>query len=240
MKQETSTQDHTFIYRFLWVITVVFSIATQYFADYQWIGYPFILASTIAHEFAHGLTAIILGGSITELVINPDTSGYCSYVIEPSRISSALIAAGGLIGPAIASIFMAWGSRSTNKTKIALWITSVILVFILLKSGTFLTAVSIGVYLGILLLTLILPTPNWLQKIIVIALSSQLAVSVFSRSDYLFTEKTSTGQLSDVAKMAEALWLPYWFWGAVCGLTSIAALAITARLAWQEVEEEDN
>ena len=62
---------------------------------------------------------------------------------------------------------------------------------------------------------------------VVALLGVQLALSVFSRADYLFTEVATTssgGHPSDVANMAEALWLPYWFWGGLCALLSVAAL----------------
>jgi membrane-associated phospholipid phosphatase len=60
-------------------------------------------------------------------------------------------------------------------------------------------------------------------------LAVNLAVSVFTRGDYLFTDVagTSRGNMpSDVANMSKALFLPYWFWGAVCGLISVAALCV--------------
>ena len=50
---------------------------------------------------------------------------------------------------------------------------------------------------------------------------------VFSRADYLFTDVAHTGAgpaPSDVAYMAEALFLPYWFWGLFCGGLSLAIL----------------
>jgi hypothetical protein len=57
----------------------------------------------------------------------------------------------------------------------------------------------------------------------------QMALSVFSRGDYLFTEHAHTGvglMPSDVAHMAEALGGPYWMWGAVCGAFSLLVLAL--------------
>ena len=65
----------------------------------------------------------------------------------------------------------------------------------------------------------------------------QLALSVFSRSDYLFTRLAETGAgsaPSDVARMAEALFLPYWFWGGLCGAVSVAVLAAGA---WSYLRE---
>ena len=55
----------------------------------------------------------------------------------------------------------------------------------------------------------------------------QLALSVFSRADYLFTATAQTGagdHPSDVAHISEALLLPYWFWGASIGLVSVLVL----------------
>jgi hypothetical protein len=64
-------------------------------------------------------------------------------------------------------------------------------------------------------------------QLMVIFVGVQLALSVFSRSDYLFTATARTGMgaaPSDVAQMADALFLPYWFWGIACGGFSIFVL----------------
>jgi peptidase M50B-like protein len=66
----------------------------------------------------------------------------------------------------------------------------------------------------------------------VVLIAVQLALAVFSRSDYLFTQTamTSAGPApSDVTVMASALFLPYWFWGVLCGALSLALLAGGAR-----------
>ncbi len=57
-------------------------------------------------------------------------------------------------------------------------------------------------------------------------LAIQLSLSVFSRSDYLFTCEARTGvgnMPGDASQIAEALLLPYWVWG---GLLSLLVLAI--------------
>ena len=60
-------------------------------------------------------------------------------------------------------------------------------------------------------------------QVALVFLAVQLSLSVFSRSDYLFTPGTS-----DVGAIESALFLPYWFWGAVCGGFSVVVLAIGA------------
>ena len=44
----------------------------------------------------------------------------------------------------------------------------------------------------------------------------------------LNAQSTGVGP-SDVAQMTEALWLPYWFWGFVCGAISVAVLMTGMR-----------
>ena len=69
-------------------------------------------------------------------------------------------------------------------------------------------------------------------QVLVLFVGVQLALSVFSRSDYLFTSSAQTAigsQPSDVAQMADALFLPYWFWGLVCGGFSILVLVVGIR-----------
>jgi hypothetical protein len=64
-------------------------------------------------------------------------------------------------------------------------------------------------------------------QLAIVFVAVQLALSVFSRGDYLFTAtaNTANGPMpSDVAQIAEALVGPYWLWGAVCGATSIGVL----------------
>jgi hypothetical protein len=75
-----------------------------------------------------------------------------------------------------------------------------------------------------------------LSQTVLFLLAVQLALSVFSRSDYLFTSTalTASGPLpSDVAIMARALFLPYWVWGAVCGAASIALLGLGATIVFR-------
>ena len=63
-------------------------------------------------------------------------------------------------------------------------------------------------------------------------LAVQMTLSVFARADYLFTKTamTSAGAMpSDVAQLADLLFLPYWFWGVVCGAISVGVLEETRK-----------
>jgi hypothetical protein len=71
------------------------------------------------------------------------------------------------------------------------------------------------------------------SQLALVFLAVQLSLSVYSRGDYLFTDvaRMSGGDMpSDVANMASALFLPYWFWGALCGALSVVVLCVGATL----------
>src|SRR5258705_9826642 len=62
--------------------------------------YPFKLFATWIHESFHGLAAIVTGGSVTSIAINPDTSGLTSSLIPQSTAAAALVSSVGYLGTA--------------------------------------------------------------------------------------------------------------------------------------------
>lgn len=195
------------------------------------IGYPLLLVSTYVHEMGHGLAALLTGGSFAELQIDADGSGV-AFTATGGRLARAAVSAGGLIGPAIAAaIGFTLGRRATwarialilgglfGLLTVLIWVRS--LVGILVALGLSLASLAIGV---------LVRQPRWSQLWLVF-LSVQLGLSVFSRSEYLFTSLSdlTNGQVqSDSESLAAALIGPYWFWGGVCGLLSLLALAYGA------------
>ena len=68
-----------------------------------WISWPLLLLSTFAHELGHGLAALSVGHGFDAMKINWDGSGVTVSSGNGGRIASAWIAAGGLLGPAVAA-----------------------------------------------------------------------------------------------------------------------------------------
>lgn len=198
----------------------------------QVVGYPLLLLSTFVHEMAHGLAALLVGGRFIELQVFGDGSGVALTATGGGRFSRAVVAGGGLVGPAIAAAIGFTLGRRAQMARIALivgglltliasvlWVRSIVGWLIALG----VVGISLGVAVG-------LKDAHWSQLWLVL-LSVQLGLSVFSRSEYLFAEGAVTGAgvgSSDSAAIADALLLPYWFWGGVCGLISLAALAYGA------------
>ncbi|NJL28484.1 MAG: hypothetical protein HC897_11640, partial [Thermoanaerobaculia bacterium] len=86
-----------------------------------------------------------------------------------------------------------------------------------------------------LCLVVALKASREIAQLVLVFLAVQLALAVFSRGDYLFTQTAQTAQgpmPSDVGQMAQALWLPFWFWGLLCGGISIAVLGYGLKAFW--------
>lgn len=198
---------------------------------------PLVLLSTVAHEMGHGLTALLLGGSFQRFQMWATGAGLAEMDLTGfGRIRQGLTLAGGLVGPAVAAAVCFFLGRSGQGARACLVGLGVLLlvVEILLVRNLF------GfVFVGLLVAACFLAarmTPDRTQ-LAVIFIGVQLALSVFSRADYLFTRgvvNPSGSYPSDVMRMQQLLFLPYWFWGALCGAVSVAVLVWGVALFWRK------
>ncbi len=197
----------------------------------QIVAYPLVLIGTLVHELGHGITAVLVGGQFHSLAVYADGSGVAGWghqADQVGRVGRAAVAAGGLVGPAVAAAILFPLARRPATARWVLGAIGVLLAIALLlvvRNGFGIALVGI---LAAVSLALAIKGSAQVAQYALIFLAVQLSLSVFARADYLFTETAHTGagtHPSDVAHMAEALVLPYWFWGAACGLFSIAVLA---------------
>lgn len=196
------------------------------------IGWPLVLVSTLAHELGHGLAAAALGGSFESLRVHADASGVALHRGSYGRFAMAAIAGAGLVGPALAAFLLLALGRDEKRARGALALVGagLLAVTLLLVRNAF--GFAFTALLGAVLLLVALRLPRLAQTVVVL-LAVQLALSVFSRSDYLFTRTalTASGEMpSDVSVMASALFLPFWFWGALCGVLSLGLLFLGVAL----------
>jgi hypothetical protein len=197
------------------------------------LGYPLMLLSTLFHELGHGIAALAVGDSFESLAIYGDGSGVARHTGDSGSVGHAIVAAGGLVGPAIVAAVGFVVGRSAKGARVWLGVLGlalglVVALFVRNPFGVvFTSAIALG------LVALAWRTQAATAQLALVFLSTQLALSVFSRGDYLFTEVAQTGagtMPSDTAQMATALGGPYWLWGLVCGAFSITVLA--AGVLW--------
>jgi len=207
--------------RFL-IASVVLTLLLYWMPFGEVLSYPLVLLSTLAHELAHGLMAELVGGDFQSFVLHSDGSGAAKWTGNPSRLSLALVA-----GPAIAAtgcFVVAKRARMARATLVLIGSLLVLALIMVIRNAFgwfFVGAVAAGA-LGIGL-----KAPKEVAQLALVFVGTQLALSVFSRSDYLFTSTatTATGTMpSDTAQIADALIGPYWLWGIVAGVMSLGVL----------------
>ena len=195
------------------------------------LGYPLLLLSTYVHELGHGLTALLIGGSFLRLEVMANGSGV-AFTITDGSVARAMVSAGGLLGPAVAAAVGFVVGRSAQRSR---WMLIGIGVLALLSVAIWVRSLpgvltALGLAAAVLVVALLVRKDPWPQ-LLLLFLSVQLALSVFSRGEYLFTSLSAmTGgrAMSDSDAIANALFGPYWFWGGVVGLFSVLVVAFGA------------
>ena len=195
----------------------------------RFVAYPMMLLSTMAHEMGHGFAAELMGGTFHKFEMFSNGSGVATSSGVAHGWRDAMVSAGGLIGPALlaglAFIFVRGPKRSRALVGLLglVALASTVLVVRNVFGWVFVGAVAA------VLLFVAFRRPSEDSQLVLAFLAVQLAVSVFSRGDYLFTEvaNTTRGPMpSDVAQMANALGGPYWLWGGLCGAISVLVLGL--------------
>jgi hypothetical protein len=221
------------------VVSAAVTLALYLIPYGNYVAYPLLLISTLVHELGHGIAAVLVGGDFEKLQMWSNGSGVAWHTAPRSGAAQAFIAAGGLCGPAVAAAGM---FALAPKTERARW--------------------ALGIFGGVLALALVLVVRNWfgaafcfilaastlaiaiygsaaLAQQTLLFLAVQLALSVYSRGDYLFMQWAHTGASaepmpSDSQHMAEAMGVgSYWFWGATCAVFSALMLLLGAYAFWR-------
>ena len=191
--------------------------------------YPLTLLATFAHEMGHGLTAMLVGERFDHLLLHADGSGVAQWRGNPGRVTTALIAAGGLVGPTVAGITLLLLSRSPRYARavlaaLAALITLSVVVWLRNAFGVvFLLAWAAALAIAARVLS------NTAAAFFLHLIAVTLCLSWFTDLDYMFSMHAmvnGVAQPSDSTVIADALGLTYWFWGGVIAVFSLAVAAL--------------
>lgn len=191
--------------------------------------YPFTILATWFHEMGHGVAAMLTGSSFERLLIFPDGSGLAQSMrpADASGLTNALIAASGPLGPAIAGSLLIIASRTDKATRAALTVVGLALIISTVIWVRTLTGWLVLPALGIAILALAWRGTAVQQRFGIQLLGVQACISVWQQFGYLFSSGGSIGgelHRSDTTAIADALLLPYWFWGAAISAVIVVLL----------------
>ncbi len=213
------------------IATAVFSVVVWHLPGGNYILYPFTIMATWFHEMGHGLTALLLGGSFSKLLILHDGSGAAYYTgpLLLGPIGQVLVAAAGPMGPPFAGAALILSSRSAAAVSLCLKLLGSFLLIsaaVWVRSFFGLCAIPL---LGLAVLGVAFKGSARVKQTAVQLLGVQACVSTYRQVDYLFSYSAGPCGLSDTAGIQQVLLLPYWFWG---GLIAVSSLLILALSLW--------
>lgn len=202
----------------------------------RYLARPLLLLSTLAHELGHGLTALMLGGRFERLEMWASGAGIAHLDLAGfGRIRQGLTLAGGLMGPSVAAALCFTLGKTGQGARWCLIGVGLLLVAVeILVMRNLFGFLFAGVVAAACLFAGARCSPATAQWV-VLFLGVELALSVFSRADYLFKRNAANPSgiyPSDVMQMQWALFLPYWLWGLVCGAFAVLVLLYGLRTVW--------
>ncbi len=218
---------------FFWVAVVV-SFVLPRIPYGRNVLYPFALLSTWIHEMGHGLFALLAGGSFNRLVIFSNLGG-TAFSSGVGGLGRAFVAAGGLLGPAIAGgIIIVLGSREHTARWVLAGLSVLLIVSLLLFVRNAFGWVALGLIAAVLA-PVAFYAPELVRIFVAQLIGIQFCLASWGTLDYMFTKNFERdGQIlnSDTEEIADVLLLPYWFWGGLIAAMSFAIMASSFYVAW--------
>jgi hypothetical protein len=185
--------------------------------------YPFKLFTTWVHESSHALMTLLVGGRVTAVTIEPNTSGLTHGLVPASRIARGLVASAGYLGAALVGCLLMAATRVERRARTILYgVGAFMLLTVVMWMRNVFGAVVVLVW-GLALVTMARRRmANALRFLL-----SLLAVQVALNSVYDIRVLFMVDGPSDAATMARLFLLPAWFWAATWMLMSVAMLGWT-------------
>ncbi|MDF1663843.1 MAG: M50 family metallopeptidase [Planctomycetota bacterium] len=194
----------------------------------DFILWPFTILGTWVHEMGHGLMAKLWGHEFMHLEIYSNGGGVAFHRGSSGRIGRAMIAAAGLLGPAFAgSLLILFGRKEKSARRILQVLGAIMaLSVILYVAKTWYGYVMISLWSAVLFGAAAFASDK-ICYFFVQFLGVQFCINNYKDFNYMFSKGFYRGGVwmtSDTGSIAENLFLPYWFWGALIALSSVAML----------------
>jgi len=188
--------------------------------------YPFTLFTTWVHECGHATAAVLLGGAVASVTIQPDTSGLTRSLMPASTLAQMLVASAGYLTASVVGCFLLTASRVDRRAKGILWaIGALMLVTVVLWIRNLFGAVVVVLWAVALLLLGGKRATTGLAGFAISVLAIQVSLNAVFDIRMLFFVRGA----SDAATMQRLTGAPAWLWAAVWMATSVGLLVMTLR-----------
>lgn len=189
--------------------------------------YPFKLFTTWVHESSHALMTVLVGGRVTSIAIERDTSGLTMSLVPLGRVPQGLVASAGYLGAAVVGCLLMVSTRVERSAhSILAFIGACMLVTLAIWIRNPFGVVVVLAWSAALLL---LARSRFADA--VRFLLSLLAVQVALNAVYDIRVLFFIGRgQSDAATMARLFLLPAWVWATAWMVMSLGLLYGTLRV----------
>ena len=207
----------------LWVAVAV-SMAVSLTPWAQVLLYPFKLFTTWVHECGHALMTVLVGGRVTSITIEPNTSGLTQSLVPVGRVARGLVASSGYLGAALVGCLLMAAARVEKWAHVILMGLGVFMLFTLAIWMRNLFGGAVVLAWGVALIALARKGMGNAPRFLLSLLAIQVALnSVFDIRVLFLIDRRQ----SDAATMARLFLLPSWVWATAWMLMSVAMLGAT-------------
>jgi hypothetical protein len=187
--------------------------------------YPFTLFTTWVHETGHAVATLLLGGRVSSMSIQPDTSGVTRSLMPASRLAQAIVASAGYLGAIIVGCALLAATRVERRAKPILWgIGAFMLVTLLLWIRNPFGAFVVLVW-GVTLMVIARRRTGQFAGFVLNVLAILVTLNAVFDLRALFFARGH----SDAETMARLLGPPAWIWAGMWLAMSVAMLVWTLR-----------
>jgi len=186
--------------------------------------YPFKLFTAWVHESSHALVTVLVGGRVTSIAIQLDTSGVTQSLVPAGRIARGLVASAGYPGAAVVGCLLSASLRVEKWAQGIMLSLGALMLLTLILWIRNLFGAAIVLAWGVTLIALAKKGVANALRFFLSLLAIQVALNAVYdiRVLYLFGRSQS-----DAATMARLFLLPSWMWATMWMLMSVAMLGAT-------------
>ena len=186
--------------------------------------YPFKLFTTWVHECGHALMTLFVGGSVSSIAIEPNTSGITRSLIPQGRIAQGLVASAGYLGASLVGCVLMSATRRKKGAQTILWTIGAFMLVTLVVWMRNLFGIAVVLVWSVALVALSRKGSGRVSLFVLNLLAVQVALDSVYDIRVLFLVH---GGQSDADTMARLFALPAWLWASVWMLMSVGMLTWT-------------